>query len=101
MSYMCWLGLTGLTGLVVKLWLPLLTTSPPATWQRDVKTPVSYWAGARWFLQLPLATKVREPYLDRQVEVVADPPLQLLHVLAHPLHRLVRVVNAQLQLQKI
>ena len=102
MSYMCWLGLTGLTGLVVKLWLPPLTTSPPATWQRDLKIIVSYWAGACWFLQLPLATKAqREAHLDRQVEVVADPPLQLLHVLAHPLHRLVWAVHGQLQLQKI
>ena len=100
---MCWLGLTGLTGLVVKLWLPLLTTSPPATWQRDVKVSVSLG----WSSLVPptpschQSTKIRESYLDRQVEVVADPPLQLLHVLTHPLHRLVRAVHAQLQLQKI
>ena len=38
-------------------------------------------------------------HLDGEVKVVADPPLQLLHVLAHPLHGLVRAVHAQLQLR--
>ena len=38
-------------------------------------------------------------HLHRQVKVVANSPLQILHVLAHPLHSLVRAVHALLQLR--
>ena len=38
-------------------------------------------------------------HLYRQVKVIANPPLQILHILAHPLHGLVRAVHAPLQLR--
>jgi len=43
-----------------------------------------------WALALLVASYLSlASHLDGQVKVVANPPLQLLHILTHPLHGLV------------
>ena len=84
MAHMCWPGLRGLTGVVTELWLCWSPPLPPSPATFDTSRQNT--------------ARDQRAHLDRQVKVVADPPLQLLHVLAHPLHRLVRAVHAQLQL---
>ena len=80
-AYMCWPGMRGLTGLVV-----LCSTALPPS-------PATFDSSCQ------NSPRELDAHLDREVKVVSDPPLQLLHVLAHPLHRLVRAVHTLLQLR--